>query len=252
MAKTSFSKKDKKEDVVEEDQSARSPSTAVTTREETAPAMVPETGASPYSDDYEASDIVVPRINVAQKVGELGDIFEPGQVIYNKEIVLPTPFRWLVVGVLPKQFSEKVPGGEMGRLLNTRQEVLEAGGVFTKREADSTGKPHFQDMVTADILIEKPEDVEDENGLFSYEADGKFYAPARYTMKGTSYFGVARKLFSARTMGALKAGWSACVWSFETEVQTFGNNKVFVPIVKNLGPTPAALRALADDFAGRE
>lgn len=246
MAKTSFKKTATVEDVSTE-VATQDVSTEVATL-----GTAPTAPSSPYAEEYEQKDIEIPRLNLAQKVGELGDIFTPGEVIYNKELVLPTPFIFVVVGVLPKQFSEKLVGGALGRLLPTRQAVLDVGGVFTKKEAEATGKPHFQDMVTADLLIEKPEGLEDENGLFAYEAGGKGYAPARYTMKGTGYFAVARKLFSARSLGSLKTGWSTGVWSYEVGLETFGTNKVFVPIVKGAGPTSPELLDLCNQFAGRE
>lgn len=241
MAKTSFAKAGGAAVLDDEPDT----SAALATRESAPP-------ASPYTDEYETQDIVIPRLNVAQKVGELGDIFEPGAVILNKEVVLPTPFLFVVVGALPKQFSEKIQGGALGRLLNSRQAVLDADGVFTKREAEATGKPLFQDLVTFDVLVERPAEFDDVSGLFSYEADGEFYAPARYTTKGSSYFSVGKKLLSAKAMGSLKGGWSNGVWEFLPPVlTTFGPNKVFVPQVKAAGATSNELVGLCNQFSGR-
>jgi len=219
--------------------------TAVARRQPSAPPATSSGGAFGDNDsEIDFSEINLPKINLVQKVGGLSEQFEPGEIVLNKELVLPQPMRFAVVGMSKTQYVERVQGGEMGNLFNSVEEVVEAGGTVIYAKAQEADIPWYQRMKRALILIEKHDDVEDEDS-FPYEHDGKKYAIAIWTMKGTAFTNAAKALLTARKIGCLKSGYLATYWNATTSIQQFGKNFAAVPAVKSDGKTTEEFRAFA-------
>ncbi len=217
-----------------------------------------------FSDDDEGisfGEVLLPRLNIVQKVGELSNIFSPGAIVLNSQLVMldapaqakpneaprtqPNPLRIVFLGFKGTQYVEKVPGGGMGSLVDTVEEVIALGGTIDYNEARRTNKPEFQTMKTAMVVIEQPEIAKDDSTSFVYEVAGKHYAVGLWSMKGTAYTRGAKVVMTARKIGHLKDGLLATrsieperggyvtgVWNLSTLLTQFGQNFAYVPILR--------------------
>lgn len=206
-------------------------------------------------EEVDVGDIRFPRLNIAQKTSgaelvKLG----LGQFILNKELALGEKIRLVVIGFQPKKYSEKVKyGAPQGKMANSLEEVEALGGTVQWREskenaASGSTKPWFQPMVTALLLIEKPENASDER--FIYELDGKFYAPALFTVKSTSYDSFFVKLNSEQKLGLLRKGYPTRTVEVTSSLRKFTGGEAWVPEVKVLEETGPELRAKAQELRG--
>src|SRR5882724_887928 len=116
--------------------------------------------------DIDFSEINIPRINIVQKVGDLSNNFTPGNIVLNQSICIHSPrattksslgeviaadkpLELTVVGFRPSQFTEKVAGGKLGILCNTKEEVVAINGTLdykTWKSSIASGNPkkYFQ------------------------------------------------------------------------------------------------------------
>ena len=201
-------------------------------------------------EPFETSDMVIPRFSVVQKVGELSNIFPGGSLVLNSTLVLADagkefkpsePIRIVVLGIQPTTFSEKLEGGVRGKYFKSEAEVAADGGTLDWNEHKATKKSLYQRVSTALLLIEKPEKCPIEE--FPVTVEGKQYALALYTMKGTSYTNAARHFKTAKKMGHLKQhGYRGGYWTFQSLLKKFDSNFAFIPVVKSAGPTTEAFR----------
>lgn len=214
------------------------------------PALVARPADNPFSyndEDIGFGDIILPAINIVQKVGELSNIFTPGEIVLNQSIVIHEPANkerqkaghppllFTVLGFRPRRYVEKKAGGQQGHLFNTEAEVVAAGGTLDYKEAKSTNKPLYQTLSTALILLQKPEHLADEDHLnFPNECEGKWYALALWSMKGTAFTNAAKVIFTARRLGHLKTtGYPAQAWSLTTKLEGYsGDTFAHIPVIK--------------------
>lgn len=240
-------------------------------------------GRPAYADDSEnlrTGDITLPRMNIVQKVGDLSNIFTSGDVVLNKESVLfqapitdpktkavtfPSPALQIVVcGFRPDRWAEKTEGGEQGNIVDSVEQVVAGGGTISYEEAEQTGKPLFQQLSEALILIQQPEGVIDPS--FSYVADGKKWAPALWAMKGSAYTNAAKVFRTTRKAGWLKdeidpqtgqitkkSAYFHGLWEFTTQIKGYRSGFfAWIPVVKRaaVAETGAEVRALAEKLLG--
>lgn len=233
------------------------------------------------SDGLRASDIKLPRINIVKKVGPLSEIFTPGDVVLNQEIVIyksdkidpvtknkipqSKPLRVVVAGFRPDRYAEKTEGGDMGNIFDSIEEVVAAGGTIDYNEAEATAKPPYQLLSECLVLIEKPEDVDSPE--FSYIADGKKYAAALWANKGGDYTNGGKIIRTARKAGWLKddinpatkeitvrRGYPFGIWEITTTIKQYrSGNFSPIPVLRrplaNFETSPE-LRALATSLVG--
>lgn len=212
------------------------------------------------------SDIIVPRLNCTQRVGEASEIFNPGELVLNKTTVVHIPDNkeknvigsgplvFIPIGMKKLQYAEKVQGGGRGLFLNSELEVTSAGGVLNWQEwkaslATPNKKKYFEKYATFLILVEQPKVLlpDAEHQVFTHEIDGKYYTVCLLGTKGTWFSGLAKPLMTQRKMGFLKPGYPTFNFTLTTESKSFANdeggkNFAHVPVLGN-GPksTPALL-----------
>jgi hypothetical protein len=248
-----------------------------------APIAVRQPEQPPFYDDENIGfeDIILPRLNIVQKVGELSNVFAGGEVIYNNSLPIYTPpilkdgaivkpgtkpLNITILGFRKKQFVEKVIGGAMGALCNTEEEVAKLGGTLDFKENEAkvkAGIPSklFQRLATALLLIEKPEHLVDADHIqFAHECEGRFYALALWSMKGTSYTGAAKTFFTARKMGHLKdrvidgvkvrGHYHDYSWNLGTKLETYGANFAYIPVLTNGTKNSPAFMVFVADVLG--
>lgn len=238
-------------------------------------ALVPATASLPVQaetppafndENIGFEDIRLPRINIVQKVGDLSNIFTPGEIVLNQQLVIHTPATkqaageppliFTVIGFRKKQYVEKTIGGALGRMFDNEADVVRASGTldwkeFKASEGSANPKTLFQRLATALILIEKPAALEDADNInFPYDCDGKFYALALWSMKGTAYTHAAKHIFTARKIGHLRSGYPTQAWSLTTKLEGFGGNFAHVPVIKPASKNSDAFKTFVGTILG--
>lgn len=183
--------------------------------------------------DISTDDIVIPRMNLVQGVGTLSELFTPGSVVLNKEVVLTTGETPLELTILSarKQFAENLPfdSEEKPRVYNTLDEVKEAGGSI---EWVNDEQPSFTPILHLQLVFNAP-DGED-NYAYPLEFDGKPYGLAVWTLRGVAYTRAGRNILTAARF-ALRDGLFNGKWALTTKREKFGRNSVVVPVLRNIG-----------------
>lgn len=217
------------------------------------------------------ADVIMPRINMVQGLGELKDSFEQGSIVFNQQFSIYTPqtvrkvggvdqivpgtapLHIVCLGLRPDRYAEKVTGGKRGLLVNTEAEVRAAGGTLDYNEwrlKAAAGIKRFEPLAEALILIEKPADAPgatptalDDEPVFIYEVEGKRYTMALWAMKGTSYTEGAKKVFfTNRRTGCLRNGYPTYSFTLATRNKAYDNgNSTWIPVMLPLHKTSAAL-----------
>lgn len=209
-------------------------------------------------------DIIIPRLNIVQNMGELKDTFELGSLIYDQNTVLfvppkqdkagavvrqaTPPVNMVVLGFRPTRYVEKTSGGARGLIVSTPAEVTANGGTTDYKEwklKEKAGMKLFQPLADALVAIERPESVADDDTVFLYEVEGKKYTLALWGMKGAVYTAAAKKVFfTARRMGVLaKGGYPSFGYAVTTKLESWQTgNQAWVPVcVPTKATSPAFL-----------
>lgn len=208
----------------------QAPVTAVAT----VPKIQPPSTFVGSEESIDFRDIVIPRLNMVQKVGPLSEQFTPGLLVLDQELVLPQPLDAVLLGFRPTRYVERVPGGALGNICNSEAEVVEAGGTLDFKEAQSTDKPWYQYEATAILLIKKPDAVTDDS-KFPFEFDGKKWGLFTWSMKGSAYTHAVKPLKTARRIGYLRANLGKEYYSFTfkitVDLEKFRTgNAAYVPV----------------------
>jgi hypothetical protein len=152
-----------------------------------------------FSGDWDYNDTRKPRINLIHKTSDSNMIeeFGIGSFVFNKEVKLSDGKTPIIVTAMRagKDFIQKLPFGdpEMPRIYKTREEVLDAGGSFNKKDAATRNqyipRAHIQ------FVVEMPEGTdEDDQSMFPYEFNGKQYGMAILTVSSSGYTSTAVEL----------------------------------------------------------
>lgn len=183
--------------------------------------------------DISTDDIVIPRMNLVQGVGTLSELFTPGSVVLNKEVVLTTGETPLELTILSarKQFAENLPfdSEEKPRVFNTLDEVKEAGGSI---EWVNDEQPSFAPILHLQLVFKAPDGAD--NYAYPLEFDGKPYGLAVWTLRGVAYTRAGRNILTAARF-ALRDGLFNGKWALTTKREKFGRNSVVVPVLRNIG-----------------
>ncbi len=185
---------------------------------------------SSVSGEISRADLQVPTLKLAQRVGELGEIFPPGTFVLNNEHALSDgkePVN-LVVGHWNKYYLENLEYGtdQIPRSAKNLSEVAELGGTT---EWVDNAPPTWVPIGVATCIIEG----EDESH-FPFEYNDKRYAMALWTMRNTAYKRAGRVIMTAAAYN-LKKGLEYGSWELSSKLETMGKNKVYVPTIKTSG-----------------
>tara|TARA_R110002020_G_scaffold125207_4_gene282341 strand:- start:5192 stop:5905 length:714 start_codon:yes stop_codon:yes gene_type:complete len=182
------------------------------------------------SGEISRADLQVPTLKLAQRVGELGELFPPGTFVLNNEHALSDGKEEikLVVGHWNKYYLENLEYGtdQMPRSAKTLAEVAELEG--TTEWIDGV-PPTWVPIGVATCIIEG----EDESH-FPFEYNDKRYAMALWTMRNTAYKRAGRVIMTAAAYN-LKQGLEYGAWNLTSALTTLGKNKVYVPSIKTSG-----------------
>lgn len=209
---------------------------------------VPRSDSVPGYDDDDISfeDIILPALNIVQGIGDLSQIFTPGEIVLNQSLVIhepanpvrktvgTPPLSLTVIGFRKRKFVEDVKFGEPCNVFSDEQGVVNAGGTLDFNEAKATGKVLYNRLATGLFLVQKPAHIADEDHLvFSQGCEGKWYSLALWSMKKTGYTGGAKIIYTAKKQGHLReGGYPSFSWNLTTKLKPFGNgNSAHVPVL---------------------
>lgn len=221
--------------------------TAETTEVAPAPKNTSVAKYSDFSGEVAASDLILPRLHLVQKVGPLSENFTPGSIVFQKEVELFTlkdakPLS-LVVLQAKKRYQENVDFGsdEMGQVVDTIAEVKSKGGWIEYREGDKGREaPPWSERLDVVVCLQAPEG--DASGLFPSVHASKSYVVACWTLAKSSYNAAGKKLLTAR-VGALKdAGFTGAWWNVGVDAKKGPKGAYYVPRFNMAGRTDAATR----------
>lgn len=229
--------------------------------QETQTALVPQPdnqvgffgGGGQVVGEVDRSDIKLPRINLVQKSGKLGDEFKPGSIVLAREVLLSDGAQPVNIVLLSikKQYQEDLPFDENGptpKLLDTAEEVRAANGSLKYGDDN-----YYKEIATALVLIEAPAGLTQDqlDAYFYYEAEGKAFCLGLWTFAGSSYNHAGKRLITAGTYGHLREGFSKGNWAFTTEKKTYSGNTYFVPVPKPAGRTTPEFQEWATALVSR-
>lgn len=213
-------------------------------------------GGEDHDENDDRSDIRLPRLNIIQGLSgpELKKVGPDGTLVLKKTLALPQPLRIVVAGCSKKRYAEKMAkyGEGKPRIFDTLEEVVNVGGTdqwrqsrehIDKEDNPVSRKPWFTPMVTALLLIQKPEGLkpEDEEHFNAISTDGIAFAPCLYTVKSTSFGSFYVPLKTEQTTGILRNGYYTRYVSLKTK-----QVRAFEPVVEILGElTSEPVRVLA-------
>ena len=217
-------------------------------------------------------DVILPRLNIVQGIGNLKDTFVPGEIIFNQATVLFTPpqidpktgnatrkgtapITSYVVGIISDRFSEVVVGGFGGLIVDTEEEVRASGGTTSYQEWDlkqKDGMKRFQPITDLLMLVERPEVVKDDDIVFNFAIEGKKYALGAWALKGSAYTAVMKRVFNYhRLAGILKGGFPTYGFAISTHLEKFKNgNSAWVPSAVPIGKTSEPILKFIYEVAG--
>lgn len=219
------------------------------------------------------NDIILPRINIVQGIGQLKDSFDVGELVFNQNTVLfsppiinaktgavekqaSPPVVLAVLGFRPTRFVEKVEGGARGLIVNTEDEVRAAGGTLDYNEwklKKASGMKRFEQLAEALVAVRRPERCADDDTVFTYQVGPHKYALSLWGMKGVVYTAAAKKVFfTQRGIGCLrKEGYPSYHFNVTTRLETYpGGNQAWIPVCLPGEKSGEDFMAFARDILG--
>ena len=198
---------------------------------------VPQPAGGSVEGNIETSDMVVPSLKLAAKMGELGELFIPGSLVLNQEYALygaRTDDRtnpkedpvWLTVLHAKKSYYERTEYGSdtVAKTADTMDEMLEQGGSLDWGAKGE--KPTWNPKLTCTVIIRG-----DDEAYFPFEFDGKKYALARWSLQSISaYRAAAKQILTAAALN-LRAGLEYGSWGLTSTLKKSGTNSFHVPVL---------------------
>jgi hypothetical protein len=219
-------------------------------------------------------DVILPRLNITQNIGQLKDRFAPGSLVFNQATLLFVPpvintttgnveraalppVTLYVIGIVSQRFSECVKGGIGGAIVNTEAEVRAMGGTLDWKEwklKEAAGMKRFENLDDLLVAIERPQHCQDDGTVFTFSVEDKKLALGLWGLKGTSYTEAMKKTFyPSRLSGCLReGGYPSWAFSITTREKPFQNgNKAWIPIcVPKAKSTPAFMEFVRQIIEG--
>lgn len=218
-------------------------------KQEIAVASSPMT-PSGIEGEVTAEDIRIPRLNLVQKSGNLADSFSPGSFVFEKAVTLAKPGEPISATFLrlKKYYQEKIEYGtsnEMPPRYNTAQEVVANGGSLIY------GEPrYFQEVADLMVAVQAPEGLDSEaEQYFIYNAGGKDYALAAYTVAASAYTSLAKRLLTDAAMNLRNGLWNG-QYKVHSELRKNGTNSWYVPVGTFAGKHDAVVADYFKSLAG--
>lgn len=231
------------------------------------PAVVQSRAAAVDADGFDEGDIRLPRLTIVNGNGKMSESYSQGDLVFGEEIIYASPRanEKALLRFIPLSISKQWR-------VNLTQEEQSAGvqsEVFASKEAalefDPDGtfawigrqKPRFSPSAKCILILEKPEGVEHLG--FTFEIDGKTYAPAVYYAGGGAFNDFVLPIFNGRKFACLETvdgvpntivTWKK-FWTIEVVKVKAGEYMVFRPKIKLTNDvTVGEVRTLCEQVIG--
>ena len=229
--------------------------TAVAVRESKGTAVAVRGQYEDLVGEIGGEDLILPRINLTQKVGDLGDQFGPGVIVFQKEQVLwkeGAPALNMVVLRGQKRYQENTEFGsdEMGQVVDTLEEVKALGGWIDWRDGEDGKReaPPWAPRLDVICVVEAPEGAD--TSLFPFTFNGKAYAVAVWTLSKSGFTSAGRTILTARATH-LRDGYLTGLWQVSAAKRQGPKGMYYLPCFRASGKTPEGMREfLAGVYAG--
>jgi hypothetical protein len=199
--------------------------------------------------EFSSRDMKFPRINIAQKTGELSDEFSYGAVVLNKAIALGNfekAVENVVVLQIQKLYQEYVPygSGVMPRLFRTATEVHEAG-----LSLEWGAAKRANEILNVVFWIPQPEAGKDDH-VFPFEGPVGNGVLAKFTAASTAYSTIGKTLIQAKKTFCApdKGGMVSMTWTLHVTSEKKNGNSWALPHLRPIGKTPEALAQFLRDL----
>lgn len=200
-------------------------------------------------------EIILPRLNLVQNIGDLKDAFSPGSLVYDKKVELYTPpvirggkierpgsepVSLVVLGFYDTRYVEKIEGGGQGMIVDTEAAVRQNGGTLDYKEWEQNkgSMRRFEYLAEAMIAIKRPASFENDGRVFTFDVGADQYALALWGLKGTAYTVAKRAFFTPRLIGCLKkGGYPSFNFAVTSKLEQKNGKEYWVPVCLPTEPT---------------
>jgi hypothetical protein len=196
--------------------------------------------------EIQGDDLILPRMNLTQKVGDLGDQFGAGVIVFQKEQILwkdgQAPLNVVILHA-QKRYQENTEFGsdEMGQVVDTLDEVKALGGWIDWRDGDGGKReaPPWAPRLDVVCVVEAPEGAD--TSLFPFQFNGKAYAAAVWTLSKSGFTSAGRTILTARAT-FLRDGYRTGAWQVTAAKRQGPKGVYFVPCYRASGKTDEAFQ----------
>lgn len=201
----------------------------------------------PLEGEFLPQDFVLPRLHLVQSVGPLSETFQPGAIVYNKEITLTdgtTPVSLTVLRIR-KQYQENLAygGDEMPRVFDTLDEVRAVGGWIDWRDNQ---RPPYSPILNALVLVKSPFG---DHPMFPHRHGDAAYGLALWTLRSTAFTRAGKAIITASQF-ALRDGLHRGEWALTSRREKIGLNFVHVPVLRHAAHNSDEFAAFALSLVG--
>jgi hypothetical protein len=192
------------------------------------------------SNDDDAGDIPLPRLQLAYGVGGLAATNNPGDIVLGGDNLIAKKGETIRIIVLnateywkQRLTSEEYNQGIRPQAFPSKEQAQAAGGITDWSSNPMDPKPNFGRALNMKLLIEKPEGLV--CSLFGVPVGDKLYAPAVWDVDKSAYKRVGPEIMNAAKFSLRTRGLLAGVFSLMTRSDKINGNATIVPIMKLVG-----------------
>lgn len=188
--------------------------------------------------EFNVSDFQIPRLNIANKTGELSNDFPPGSIVFRKEVSVgnqKSPAKLTIIR-MAKKYMQRIPYGteERPKIFNTAADVRTAGGTTDITEGDMD---IYDPILILTMAVQSPEGA---HPLFAFEKDGAHYALAQMILAKSAYNNAGKQLITEATT-ALRDKLAGGKYELVTQLRSNTMGSWFTPVFRLVGKnTPEA------------
>jgi hypothetical protein len=179
--------------------------------------------------EINTADFQIPKLNIANKTGELSNEFPPGSIVFRKEVAVGDQKKpaSLVLLRLSKKYMQRLPYGtdERPKIFATAADVRTAGGTLDITESDMDV---YDPILTVTAAVQAPEK---NHPLFTFEHKGNHYALAQMLLAKSAYNNAGKQLITEAAT-ALRTGLAFGKYELTTSIRSNQMGSWFTPVFR--------------------